>query len=89
VVLCSKNSGDSMPTKHQKTFNRWLKRCWEGKLKSNDTKRRRSSVYDGVKAKFVEYSELQEQLYKHDDGNFKAGDSFVQSVHKVGHGKRA
>ncbi len=46
-------------------------------------------MYDGVKAKFVEYSELQEQLYKHDDGNFKAGDSFVQSVHKVGHGKRA
>ena len=51
---------------HQKTFNRALKKFRDGLLQNDDAKRIRTSLFDDVKEKLLQYIELRAQLYKRD-----------------------
>jgi len=51
---------------HQNTFNRALKKFRDGLLQNDDAKRIRTSLFDDVKEKLLQYIELRAQLYKRD-----------------------
>jgi hypothetical protein len=76
--LRAKDSGD-LGIQDQRTFNRALKKFCQGSLKNDDYKRSKSSPYDVVKAKLLEYIELREHLYKPD----KCGLSWSVLKHKA------
>jgi len=80
AFLRSKDSGD-LGIQDQRTFNRWLKQFRQGSLKNDDYKRSKSSPYDDVKAKLLEYIELRERLFKRD----KCGLSWSVLKHKALH----
>jgi hypothetical protein len=51
---------------HQNIFNRALKRFRDGSLRNDNAKRNRTSQFDDVKDKLLQYIKLRAQLYKRD-----------------------
>jgi len=66
AFLRSKDSGEKVSMQHQKTFNRALKKFRAGELNNNDSKRNRTSIYDDVKNRLIQYIELRSRLYTRD-----------------------
>ncbi len=62
----SEESGEAVSMLHQNTFNRALKKFRDGLLRNDDAKRIRTSPFDDVKDKLLQYIELWAQLYKRD-----------------------
>ena len=64
--LRSRDSGEEVSNRHQRVFNRYLKKYQSGQLLNNEAKRDKRTMYDEVKEKLLQYIELREQLYTQD-----------------------
>jgi hypothetical protein len=59
--LRSEESGEAVSMQHQKTFKRALKKFRDWLLRNDDAKRIRTSPFDDVKDKLLQYIELRAQ----------------------------